>query len=153
MPGRSSGRVTTDFRGRRKAHRRLRLGMVFLTLSALYPGVWALLAPRSFFDDFPGFGYSWVELFPPYNEHLVRDVGGFYLGFGILLAAAAFTLGRRLVTVSLLAWLAFSIPHLIFHITHLEGLSGDDAVGQTVTLALVTLLPIYLLTIVRRSET
>lgn len=127
--------------------------MVFLTLSALYPGVWALLAPRSFFDGFPGLGYSWVELFPPYNEHLVRDVGGFYLGFGVLLAAAAYTLGRRLVTISLLAWLAFSIPHLIFHLANLDGFSGDDVVGQTATLALVTLLPIYLLAIVRRSET
>jgi len=39
-------------------------------------GFWALLAPRSFYDDFPGGGRSWVSALPPYNEHLVRDVGG-----------------------------------------------------------------------------
>ncbi len=38
-------------------------------------GAWAALAPRSFYDDFPGGGRHWVAVDGPFNEHLVRDVG------------------------------------------------------------------------------
>jgi hypothetical protein len=54
------------------------------------------LVPRTFYDDFP-FGRAWVEMLPPYNEHLVSDVGGFYLGFALLFAWAAVSLHRALV--------------------------------------------------------
>ena len=41
---------------------------------ALVVGVWALVLPRSFYDDFPAAGRHWVSALGPYNEHLVRDV-------------------------------------------------------------------------------
>ena len=47
-----------------------------LTASALYVGWWASLAPRSFYDSFPGLNRMWVGGDGPYNEHLVRDIGG-----------------------------------------------------------------------------
>ena len=42
-------------------------------------GLWATASPESFYDDFPGMGRVWVAVDGPYNEHLVRDVGGLNL--------------------------------------------------------------------------
>ena len=53
----------------------LRVTLVCLALSAAVIAVQGTIAPRSFYDGFP-FGRGWVELLPPYNEHLVRDVAG-----------------------------------------------------------------------------
>lgn len=39
-------------------------------------GLWQQLAPRSFYDSFPGFGRTWVSPDGPFTEHLVRDIGG-----------------------------------------------------------------------------
>lgn len=144
--------IRSDFRGRRRAERRLRLGLWFLTLSAAIPGIWALLAPRSFFDDFPGFGFAWVTLLPPYNQHLITDVGAFYLAMAVLLGVAAVKMERRLSLAALSAWLVFATPHLIFHLTHLEGLENTDAIGQTASLGLLVLMPLMMLPMVGRAE-
>lgn len=144
--------VTTDFRGKRRALKRLRIGLLVLSAFALFPGVWAIVAPESFFNDFPGLGYSWVGVLPPYNEHLVRDVGAFFLAFGVLFAAATVTLGKRLTIFSLIGWLFFAIPHLIFHIGQLDGMDGDEAFGQVMVLGTVAVLPLYLLALTRKSE-
>ena len=53
--------------------------------SAAGVGLLAAFAPRSFYDDFPYVGH-WVDRLPPYNEHLVTDVGALYLGFALVLA-------------------------------------------------------------------
>src|ERR687887_2133517 len=95
-------------------------------------GGWAVAAPRSFFDTFPGAGHTWTALLPPYNEHLVRDVGALSLSLAALTVAAALTLERRMVIVTALAWLLYSIPHLAFHIAHLQGFGLADRVGQLV---------------------
>ena len=47
----------------------LRVTLVCLALSAAVIAVQGTIAPRSFYDGFP-FGRGWVELLPPYNEHL-----------------------------------------------------------------------------------
>ena len=119
------------------------LWALFATLALT--GVWALAAPRSFYDSFPGAGHTWVALLPPYNEHLIRDVGGLSLGLAVLTGAAALTLERRLVIVTALAILVWSTPHLIFHLAHLEGLSTSDKVGQVVVLVLGVVAPLALL--------
>ena len=59
--------------------------------SAAGVGAVAAFAPRTFYDDFPYVGH-WVDRLPPYNEHLVTDVGALYLGFALVLAWAAATL-------------------------------------------------------------
>src|SRR3954454_20441528 len=41
----------------------------------LVSGVWAFLAPRSFYDK--------VATFPPYNVHFVHDIGSFSIGLGL----------------------------------------------------------------------
>jgi hypothetical protein len=108
----------------------------FLFVSALMIGLTATVAPRTFYDDFP-FLAHWVELLPPYNEHLVTDVGGLYLGFAVLLAWAAWTLDRVLVRAVCVAWLLTAAIHLFFHAGHLAGFSTADAIAEIGTLALL----------------
>ena len=66
----------------------LRLTLACLACSAAVPGLQATLSPRAFYDSFP-FGRAWVQMLPPYNEHLTRDVGNYKLAFAILFAWAA----------------------------------------------------------------
>ena len=123
----------------------LRSGLILLATAGIVAGVWALLAPQSFYDDFPGGGRSWVLAFPPYNEHLVRDVGALNLALAILLGFAAIVLERRLIQAVSVAALVYAVPHFAFHLAHLEELSTGDQVAQTVTLALAIAIPLVLL--------
>jgi hypothetical protein len=116
-----------------------------LTVPNVVTGVWALGWPRPFYDDFPGGGHAWVAALPSYNEHLVRDVGSLSLSLALVTAAAAVTLGPRLVVVAALALLVWSVPHLAFHLGHLEGLATSDQVGQVVALSLGVAGPLLLL--------
>ena len=123
----------------------LRLGISLLAFSALSVGVWALLVPRSFYDDFPAVGRGWVSAFGPYNEHLVRDVGALNLALGVLLALAAISLDRWLVRAALAAYLVYALPHLAFHATELDALSPLDNLINLISLSLAVLLPLGLL--------
>ena len=124
---------------------RLRLGISLLVFSALSVGIWALLAPRSFYDDFPAAGRGWVSAFGPYNEHLVRDVGALNLALGVLLVLAAILLDRWLVRAALAAWLVYALPHLTFHVTELDALPPLDNLLNVISLGLAVLLPLVLL--------
>ncbi len=123
----------------------MRLGVSLLAAPALVVGVWALLLPRSFYDDFPAAGRRWVSALGPYNEHLVRDVGALNLALGTLLALAAILLEQRLVQAALAAWLVYALPHFVFHATELDALPLLDNVANVITLGLAVLLPLVLL--------
>jgi hypothetical protein len=117
-----------------------RLALWLLFGSALMIGLTASAAPRTFYDDFP-FVTAWVSLLPPYNEHLVTDVGGLYLGFAVLFAWAAWTLERTLVRAVCVAWLLTATLHLIFHVGHLEGFGTADAIAEIASLSLLLVPP------------
>jgi hypothetical protein len=117
-----------------------RVSLGFLFVAALVIGLTAAVAPRTFYDDFP-FVAQWVELLPPYNEHLVTDVGGLYLGFAVLFAWAAWTLERTLVRAVSVAWLLTATLHLVFHSGHLDGFSTADAIAELATLATLLIPP------------
>lgn len=127
-----------------KSPRAARAALVVLALSAGSIGLTATVAPRTFYDDFP-FLDHWVDLLPPYNEHLVTDVGGLYLGFTILFAWAAWKLGRDLVRAVCVAWLVVAALHLLFHATHLDGFTTADAIGELTSLALLLAPPVVAL--------
>jgi hypothetical protein len=124
----------------------LRIGLLLLVASSLTVGLWALLAPHSFYDDFPLPGRDWVSTLGPYNEHLVRDVGSLNLALGVLLMFAAVVLERRLVQASLVAWLAYAVPHFLFHLTQIHHFSPFDNLANIGVLGLAVLLPVLLLT-------
>ncbi|WP_163573159.1 hypothetical protein [Fodinicola feengrottensis] len=46
---------------------------------------------------------------------------------------------------SLLGYLAFALPHAIFHATHLEHFQTGDAIAQTILLFGAVLIPLLLL--------
>jgi hypothetical protein len=117
-----------------------RLALVYLGAVAALIGLTASFDPRAFYDDFP-FAAHWVDLLPPYNEHLVTDVGGLYLGFAVLFAWAAWTLDRTLVRAVCVAWLITASLHLIFHASHLDGFGTTDAVAEIASLALLLVPP------------
>jgi hypothetical protein len=100
--------------------------LLLLAAAALYQGVWAQLAPRSFYVDFPG-GMSWVAGDGPYNEHLVRDIGGLINGLAVVAIVAAWTLSRPLLMANALGWLIYGLPHLGYHLGHpLDGTSMQE---------------------------
>ncbi len=118
-----------------------------LALSAALVGLWATVAPRGFYDSFPLPGHHWVSPVGPYNEHLVRDVGGLYLALFVLSAWAVWRPATENLRITGLAWAVFSVPHLVFHLGHLGMYSTFDKVGNvvslggTLVLALLLLLP------------
>lgn len=113
-----------------------RIGLWSLALTEAVVGLWQLLAPRSFYDDFPLPGHPWVAMLPEYNEHLLRDLGGLNLGMSVMLAVAAVRLEPVLRRTVVAGYLLYALPHLVFHLGHLHGLTALDAAGQTVTLIL-----------------
>lgn len=129
----------------------LRAGMWFLTVTNIAVGGWQLFWPRSFFDDLPVPAHPWVSRLPPYNEHLLTDVGGLNLALGVVLLVAARTMDRRMVLTALTAYLVFALPHAIFHAGHLEGYPSGDAIAQTLTLSLAVLIPAALLLTATRT--
>ena len=114
--------------GRRRVLAQVSLGL--LTVSQLVIGGWALLAPTHFFTTFPAAGHAWVALLPPYNEHLVRDVGALSLALAVVLAGATVTADRRLIRVAAVAFAVYTVPHTLFHGSHLHGFTLSDGVAQ-----------------------
>jgi hypothetical protein len=124
----------------------LRAGLWCLTFVELAVGLVATLAPRAFYDYVP-----WVDLMPPYSEHLMRDYGAMNLSLALVFVVAVTTMDRRVARVALGAYLLFAVPHLVFHVTHLENFTTAAAVGQTTTLA-IAVLPAALLILTRRRS-
>jgi hypothetical protein len=118
----------------------LRAGVWFLTFVEIVVGLAATLAPRAFYDYVP-----WVDLIPPFSEHLMRDYGAMNLSLALVFVVAAVMMERRMVRIALGAYLLFAIPHLIFHLTHLEHFTTGAAIWQTILLTFAVLLPVGLL--------
>ena len=129
----------------------IKASLAILAFAALSVGLPAAFAPQAFFDDYPFFS-SWVGLLPPYNEHLVTDVGGLYLGFGFLFVWALVKPSRQLILPLCAGWFVAQILHFIFHIGHLEGFGTADAVAQTIGLAAMTLVPLIPILILGRRR-
>ena len=77
------------------------LGMITLAL-----GIWAFVAPMSFFEV--------LAPFEPYNRHFLHDAGVLQIGVGVamLLAAAQ----RSPVEVALGGFIAFEALHVVSHV-------------------------------------
>lgn len=126
----------------------LRAGLLFLTFVSLVVGPWAQFAPRSFWDGFPGFGLAWVSVDGPYNEHLVRDVGGLQLAMVVLLLAAVIRPDAQLVRVAALASIAWQAPHLVYHLVHVGELPTlVDMVLQSVGLVFALIVALAVLVV------
>jgi hypothetical protein len=93
-----------------------RVALLLLAVAGLYQGLWAQVGPRSFFEQFPD-GMSWIAADGPYNEHLVRDIGGLVNGLSVVAIVAAWSLSRPLLAANALGWLVYALPHLAYHVS------------------------------------
>lgn len=115
----------------------VRLGVVVLLAGPqLVVGLWAVLAPKSWFESFPGFGARVVAAEPPYNQHLASDVGAGFVATGVMLLVAAVWANRAAIQLALLGFVAFTLPHVVYHASHpADSLSGVENAANTLTLA------------------
>jgi len=127
--------------------RLLRAGLLLLTVLAAGQGVWMLAAPRSFYNDIPT-----VAADPPFNEHLMTDIGGLVLAMAVILGASALLMERNLIRAALVGYLVYAVSHLLFHATHLHGIPGTDAVALVTALSLLPALALVLLILAGRAR-
>jgi hypothetical protein len=129
----------------------VRIVLVIWAAVSIQLAVWALFAPRSFYDDYPGFGRHWVSVDGPYNEHLVRDFGALNLALAVVTIAALITLSRPMVIAVAVAWLAWGVPHLVYHLRHLDLYSTTDKVLNVVALAALPVVAVVVLALTLTS--
>jgi hypothetical protein len=123
----------------------IRIGLVYLAITIGWLAVWILIAPRGFYDSFPGGSVHWVSALPPYNEHLERDFGAAALGLALLAALGAYWMERRVVQAAGVCLAAAGIPHLVYHLTTTGRYSTGDNVASLLGLALDVVLPLGIL--------
>jgi uncharacterized membrane protein len=123
----------------------IRFALIYLTVTIGFVAAWILLAPKGFYDTFPGGGSHWVSALPPYNEHLERDFGAAGLGLAVLAALAAFWMEKRVVQVAGIVLLVAGLPHLAYHATTTGHYSTGDNIASLTGLALDVLLPLAIL--------
>jgi fluoride ion exporter CrcB/FEX len=121
-----------------------RYGLLAVAAGQLGATLHALLAPRSFYEDFP-LGRGWVAEYPSYNDHLITDYGTFTLGALVTLVLAAVWLDRRVVQVAIVGWLVGSTIHFISHVATADRLPTGDAVVNLGALFLLIAIPAWLL--------
>jgi nucleoside-diphosphate-sugar epimerase len=129
-----------------------RIGLLLLALTSLELGIWATLAPQSFFKSFPGGGRHWVAVDGPFNEHLVRDFGGYNLALALLLIVALVVGSRLLVTTAAGAYLLFAVPHFLYHLLNLQVYDTSDKVANVFSLALSVVIPIAVIVAAQRTS-
>src|SRR4051794_28720918 len=129
-----------------------RVLLAIMAIGYVGVGAWAALAPRSFYDNFPGGGHHWVSADGPFNEHLVRDVGTLNLALAVVAGIAAFTVVPLLVRVAASALLVNAVPHLAYHLAHLGPYGTADRLGNVVSLSLAVVVPAAVLVAVRATH-
>ena len=129
----------------------VRVVLVVWAAVSVQLGIWAAFAPRSFYDDYPGFGRHWVRVNGPYNEHFVRDFGALNLALAVVTIFALVTFARPLVIAVAVAWLAWDIPHLVYHLRHLDVYDTGDKVLNVSALAALPVLAILVLALMLTS--
>ncbi|GAA0248128.1 hypothetical protein GCM10010492_54880 [Saccharothrix mutabilis subsp. mutabilis] len=125
----------------------LRTGIIVLALWQAGPALWAVVSPEGFYWAFPTPDHAWVSAHPPYNEHLVRDLGLAALQLVPVAAVCVKWPQPVFVRAVLIASLVFSLPHMVYHETHVA--HTHDLLWQRAALWFPILLAISLLPLTR----
>jgi hypothetical protein len=121
-----------------------RFGLLLIAFAQLGATAQALLAPKSFYEDFP-LGRGWVEAYPSYNDHLIYDYGAYTLGALVALVIAAIWLDRRVVQLATASWLVSAVIHFVNHVLTVDRYGTGDAVANLSGLLLFVIVPGWLL--------
>jgi hypothetical protein len=99
-------------------------------------GLWALIDPRSFYEQ--------IATYPPYNVHLFHDAGAFQAGIGAALIVGPFA--THPLTVALVGGSAGFVLHAIAHIIDrdLGGRSSDPVVLSVFALGVLFATAVHL---------
>jgi hypothetical protein len=146
-----AGAIAARVQAARELTSLLRVTLACLAFSAAFPGLLATISPSGFYDGFP-FGRGWVQMLPPYNEHLIHDVGNYKLAFAILFAWAAWRPSRQLVIPLASAWSVAALLHASYHSLHLDGFGAGDAIALTAVLVAALALPVLAIVITQRER-
>jgi len=104
------------------------LGGVFF----LGSGLWAMVAPKAFFEA--------AATFEPFNAHFVRDVGAFMVGLGAVLLLAAARPAVDALAVALCGVGVGAVAHTVSHVV-----DRDHGGTPAVDIPVWTLLSLVLL--------
>ncbi|MFI5589144.1 hypothetical protein ACIA5G_29100 [Amycolatopsis sp. NPDC051758] len=124
-----------------------RVLLVFFGLVEAVVGIWPLVSPTGFYQDFPGFRTGWVAMDGPFNEHLLRDFGGLNLALAAMLIGAAVIGTTAVARLAAVAALLFGLPHFLYHLGHVSHFEQIDQVLIIVATGLGVVVPIVLLLI------
>ncbi|MEV0183170.1 hypothetical protein AB0I54_28325 [Streptomyces sp. NPDC050625] len=127
--------------------------LAVLALLGLYTGGWAYFAPKHWYENFPGFGFSWLPQLGPYNMHLAKDDGAMFLALGVLsLFAIRYAHNTLVVLITASVWLVFNVLHFIFHMQHLHVYNTTDKILNVVLLSLLVVFNAALFVPVRQHS-
>jgi alkylhydroperoxidase family enzyme len=130
----------------------VRAGLLALAVPQAAIGLWALISPSGWYDTFPGAGREWLPAYGSFDEHLATDVGAALFALGLLLALAAVWLDRRVVQAALIGYLAFEIPHFVFHLGADDALPTGDRIVSGTVIGLTIIVAGLLLALTRRPR-
>jgi hypothetical protein len=129
------------------------VALVVLAAPNLFAGVWGLVAPEHWFDNFPGWAPRLAAAFPPFNEHLASDAAGGLFAAGVAAAIAVWWRRRDVVIVAMAAFLAFAFPHAVFHLAHpADALSGTQDLVSSVTLWIAVAISVAVVMVAFRTD-
>ena len=129
------------------------VALVVLAALNLAAGVWGLVAPEHWFDNFPGWAPRLVAAFPPFNEHLVSDAAGGLFAAGVAAAIALWWRRREVVIVAMVVFLAFALPHAMFHLANpADALSDNEDLVNTVALWVEVAIAVAVMVVALRSD-
>jgi hypothetical protein len=94
-------------------------------------GLWALVAPESFFDA--------LAPFDPFNQHFLQDIGSFLFGLGAVLLLASVPARTDALAVALLGVGIGSLAHTVSHVIGID-LGGHPAIDLPLLSALTAVL-------------
>jgi len=138
----ASGRVATW----------VRIGLVALGVPNVATGLWAVLAPASWYDTFPGFDPRLVAAEPPFNAHLATDAGAGLFASGAVLLVGAWLGDRRSVALATVAFACFAVPHAAYHVLNpAPGLDAGEDLRNALTLVFVVVAAAVLLVAALRT--
>ena len=132
------------------------VALVVLAVPNLAAGVWGLIAPEHWFDNFPGWAPRLVAAFPPFNEHLVSDAAGGLFAAGVAAAIALWWRRREVVIVAMVVFLAPPTWDDLVSLLHLanpaDALSDNEDLVNTVTLWVDVAIAVAVMVVALRTD-